>query len=284
MTETPVLFGTDTSLVGVLTRPDSITSSAVAYLMFNAGVLARIGPHRLHVKLARSLAEAGESSLRFDLSGQGDSRSAMTGSDYRAQAVRDIRDAMDHLESRFGFRHFALIGICSGAVNSFAAAREDTRIVGVLMFDGHNYSSRWSRPVRHWKRFRATGWASATAGLRRRLTALLRSDAAPGREELVEQADPSANPPRAEFARALQGLVDRSVAVFLIYSGTVIDYYSYANQFRDVFGREAFFRHVRCELHTAIDHTLISLEAQRRMITVVRDWTADVRRASDAQR
>lgn len=280
MTETPQLFGSDASLVGVLTQPDGAPRSEVAFLTFNAGVIPRIGPHRLNVKLARTLAKAGETSFRFDLSGQGDSRSAVdTEGDFWAQAVRDLRSAMDHLEQHFGIRQFALIGVCSGAVNVFAAAQADPRVVGVLMFDGHWYGTRWSRLVRHWKRFRDISWAEVVTAAVRRASGRLTPKAA----GLAPGESASANPPRDVFVRALQVLVDRRVAVFFMYSGSSIEYYSYAGQFRDAFGREAFFDKVRCDFRPDLDHTLISLAAQQRMIDVVSGWVPEVQRASANQ-
>jgi hypothetical protein len=284
MTETPLLFGPDASLVGVLTQPDTGSASKVAFLTFNAGVIPRLGPHRLNVKIARTLASAGETSLRFDLSGQGDSRSAVgTEGDFWAQAVRDLRSAMDHLERHFGIRHFALIGICSGAVNVFAAARADARVVGAMMFDGHWYGTRWSRPVRHWKRFRNSSWAALASTAMRRLTGLVAPKAATPHGEAVPGASGPANPPRDEFVRAVQALADRGVALYFMYSGSAIEYYSYAGQFRDAFGREAFFDKVRCDFRPDLDHTLISLAAQQRMIEVVSGWVPEVQRASASQ-
>lgn len=273
MTEEPVLFGPECALVGVLTQPPRSAATGVAILMFNAGVLPRIGPHRLNVKLARALAGAGATSLRFDLSGRGDSRSAGAAADPATQAVHDIRCAMDYLESRCGIRRFIVIGICSGAVDAFAAARADARVVGALMFDGHWYRSPWTLPVRHWKRFRRGSWSAAVAAIRRRVARLGGRRADPATGALEARRTPASQPSRAEFVAALNELVERRVAVFLLYSGSVIDYYSYAGQFRHVFAKEAFFGKVRCDFRPDIDHTFVSLQAQKAMIDLVRDWT-----------
>lgn len=282
MTETPVQFGQGLSLVGMLTQPARGEPANLAVLMFNAGVLPRIGPHRLNVKLARALAATGQTSLRFDLSGQGDSRSAVTGGDFRAQAVRDIRDAMDHVGQACGIRRFALIGVCSGAINAHAAALADPRVVGVLMFDGYWYRSRWTRLVRDWKRFRNQSWTAAavTAALRRRLRAVAAPMAFASAAARDEQAVGLENMPRAEFSRSVQALVNRGVATYFIYSGSVIDFYSYARQFRDVFRHEAFVDHVHCDFCPEIDHTFVSLQAQRHMIERVQGWVAEVQRVA----
>lgn len=275
MTEVPLLFGPAKNLVGTLAQPPGQDGSDLAFLMFNAGVLSRIGPHRLNVKIARALAVAGQTSLRFDLSGRGDSRDRGAASDVKAQAASDLRLAMDYLESIHGVRRFALIGICSGAVEAFRVALLDSRVVGVMMFDGHWYRTRWTKPVRHWKRLRAKSLPELLATLRR----LARPAAAPDPGTArVAESEP-ANPPRVEFVSAVQSLIDRRVATCFVYSGSVIEYYSYANQFRDAFRREAFFDKVRCEFRPDIDHTFISLDAQRSMIDLVLDWIGEVRGA-----
>ena len=283
MIETPQQFGPDASLVGMLTQPTNAEEPALAFLMFNAGVLPRIGPHRLNVKLARALAGAGETSLRFDLSGQGDSRGGGSGVDFRTQAVLDLRSAMDHLEQVHGIGRFALVGICSGAVNAFAAALADPRVCGLLMFDGTWYRTRWTIPARNWKRFRAVPWSVAATAVYRRLTRLFNPAKAPSASAPPgvfggDRADP--NPSRPEFVEALNSLVARRVATLFIYSGSVIDYYSYAGQFRDAFGREDFFGKVRCAFRPDIDHTFLALEVQRRMVELVLDWMLEVRQAT----
>jgi hypothetical protein len=74
----------------------------------------------------------------------------------------------------------------------------------------------------------------------------------------------------------MQTLVDRGVSVFLVFSGGIIDSYSYARQFRDGFADEPFVDKVRCDFLPEIDHTLLSLEAQRRFIKIIRDWALNI--------
>ena len=75
--ELTVLMGRHKSLVGIFT--ESSQSPAVTapptVVLLNAGIVHRVGPNRMHVLLARALAAAGISSLRFDMSGIGDSPS-----------------------------------------------------------------------------------------------------------------------------------------------------------------------------------------------------------------
>ena len=61
MNEQTVVFGPEQHLVGTITQPAQAKPghAAVLVLLTNAGVIPRIGPHRLNVKLARHLASMG---------------------------------------------------------------------------------------------------------------------------------------------------------------------------------------------------------------------------------
>ena len=75
MRERALTFGPDGGLVGILTEPDPdvARANAPAHVILNSGILHRVGASRLYVQTARSLAEDGITSLRFDFSGIGDS-------------------------------------------------------------------------------------------------------------------------------------------------------------------------------------------------------------------
>jgi len=280
--ETPLLFGSTSSLLGILSRPERDQQPDFALLMFNSGTLSRVGPHRINVKLARALAVHGVTSLRFDLSGHGDSRSNDDGDGGPTRAGNDIVAAMDHLQRTFGIERYAVLGVCSGAVAAFSAALADRRIVGLMMFDGHWYRSRWTLPVRHWKRLRALSVREITAKLWRLAARRVGATEPVVTPKVLDAQRLPANPPREAFVRLLQSLVDRRVVTHFVYSGTVIDFYSYAKQFRDTFGRERFFSSVRCDFRPDIDHTFVSLAMQHRMIELVDGWVDAAARSSRA--
>ena len=278
MKELPQSFGPRTGLHGVLTLPGEAQAGAapVGFLLFNAGVIPRCGPHRLNVKLARTLAAAGHPVLRFDLSGHGDSPPADATLDPQTQGRRDLAAAMDHLQATLGVQRFALVGICSGAMNAYDAGLADARVAGVLMFDGYWYRSRWTRWVRDAKRLRVLlrerGWRGAAERA-------LRQVEQGGGKAVTGVFSGSNNPPRAEFSRAVGELSARA-ALYFVYSGSIIDCYSYAAQFRHVFGNEPWFRRVRCEFMADVDHSFLELRAQRRFIDAVIDWLPAVQRAA----
>ena len=273
MTEQPLLFGPDGTLLGILTRPVR-QSVPVACLIPNSGLIHRVGPHRFGVKLARALAADGMTTLRLDLAGVGDSKAAAASTDYRAQASRDLRAAMDMIEREHGIRRFIVFGICSGAVNGYWAAVADPRIVGLLMYDGFWYRSRWTKLVRYWKRFKALSWGEMSQSLSRNLKAQTGPKATDGGG--IFSSWDMANPSREEFIRSTQSLVDRGVSLFMLYGGTVLEFYSYTGQFRDTFKGQPFLDKVRCDFHPDIDHTVTTVAAQQKMIGLAGEWARSV--------
>lgn len=275
MIETACQFGPNQSLIGVLTTPEPTQASPkTAVVLFNAGVIPRYGPHRINVKLARDLVAKGLAVLRFDLSGVGDSPHQAGEGDFRAQAVRDIRSAMDHVTAATGVERFILIGICSGAVNAYWAAQADERVSGLMMIDGFWYPTRLSAWVRRWKRLQVTPWAKVFGAAWRSLLPrpAVPSDKAAVEPGLFDGDGTPPNPPKPDFSRVMQTLVDRGTAVFVLYTGSVLDFYSYGAQFRHAFAGQGWLSKVRSDLRSDIDHTVTSQDAQRRFIDLIATW------------
>ena len=99
MRERVVRFGAGNGLVGILTEPEPIRShpDRPAIIFLNSGILHRVGSCRMHVRLAWALAEAGYPSLRFDLSGIGDSDTRKDALAFEQSAPLEIREAMDRV-------------------------------------------------------------------------------------------------------------------------------------------------------------------------------------------
>ena len=138
MQETVIQFGPDKGLLGILTTPaDSVrVAGAPIAVVINAGIVHRIGPFGLHVKMARQLAEAGYTTLRLDLSGLGDSLPRTEKLDGESRAVLDVVDALDFLQAHHNSNRFVILGLCSGAYNAHQVAVKDDRIVGAVFMDG----------------------------------------------------------------------------------------------------------------------------------------------------
>lgn len=285
MKETPLLFGPSRNLVGLWCEPDGGTPPTVCLLLVNAGVVHRIGLHRINVKIARHMAAQGVPSLRFDLAGLGDSRIVGQAAGFREQAVGDIQAAMDQIERSHDIHRFAIFGICSGAFNGYAAALADARIVGLSMMDGHAFRS-WKTPwMRHLQRLQVVSPGQVLAAVRRRLAAPFQAGAAAPVADAVDTGGDADNDPvvaatPAQFAEAMQKLVDRGVAVHIVNTGSRIDDYSYAGQFSDVFGHHPFAAKVVSEYVPEMDHSVTLLSGQQALLERLDRWMARLRPAA----
>ena len=133
--EEAILFGGSRSLVGIVTDPVQGHTARPAVILLNAGIIHRVGPCRLYVKLARRLAQRGFVVLRFDVSGIGDSPSRRDNLPFARSSIQETQEAMDYLGRTRGVRSFLLGGLCTGAVVGYEAALADTRVTGVLLIN-----------------------------------------------------------------------------------------------------------------------------------------------------
>jgi pimeloyl-ACP methyl ester carboxylesterase len=129
--ETPLRFGPDGGLFGVLCQPSRIVArSSLVMVIVNTGIDPHYGPGRFSVMLARDMAKVGIASLRIDFHGLGDSCSIIgqfNKSFYDLDRTNDIISAIDKLQS-LGFTQFGVLGVCSGAFHAFHAALSEVRI------------------------------------------------------------------------------------------------------------------------------------------------------------
>ena len=278
MKETPVLFGGDSSLVGIVTTPSEEGRMApVACLMLNMGATHRVGPHRANVKLARHMScEYGISSIRFDLAGLGDSGAPAGANHYMTQVVFDMQAAMNLVETMLGIRRFIVIGLCSGSSNGMAAAMVDPRIVGILMFDSYAFPNRRSQLELSLRRALAAPTnpaviAKSIRWLHRKLSAKAAAAAAPVNFLQATSREET----EATFHRSMTELVGRGVALFFLYTGTK----HVRDAGRDQLGRfasEPYAQHIEYRFIGDIDHSMTTLVSQRTFQDVVCEWVLRV--------
>jgi pimeloyl-ACP methyl ester carboxylesterase len=135
--EDAILFGNHSSLVGVVTRPPEQIrfNRRVGVVLLDAGIVHRVGPGRIYVKIARELAARGFTVLRFDFSGIGDSKVRHDDLPFHESAVEEAQAAMNLLQAEHGIRRFLLLGGCSGARVSLDTANVDTRVCGAILIN-----------------------------------------------------------------------------------------------------------------------------------------------------
>jgi len=108
MREEAIHFGASKSLVGIVTDPAEDGGARPAVILLNSGIFHRVGPNRLYVTLARRLALAGFVTLRFDLSGIGDSVIRRDNVPFERSSVLETQEAMAYLAASRGVNHFLL--------------------------------------------------------------------------------------------------------------------------------------------------------------------------------
>lgn len=256
------VFGAQENLVGVYRAAPHTTPAHPAVLMLTAGMLHHVGPMRLHVQLARQLAAQGTASFRFDLSGIGESLAVAASGNSLDRAGDEIIEAMNWLQSQQGHTEFALFGLCSGADDALAAALRDSRIVALTLLDGCGYPT----PASRGHRFRRKILPKLLSPRKWRdyfLSALDASDAATATMPLGE--DIREFPDRATAEQQIQRLLARGVRLQFIYTGGVVDYYSYAEQFFDMFPNIQPDENLSVEYCPTLDH-LAALAEDRQLI------------------
>lgn len=132
--EEVVMFGSNSRLVGVLSRPSPLVPTRhTGVVMLNAGVVHRVGPQRLWVSLSRRLASNGFTVFRFDHGGVGDSAAGDNPLGFDQSSLLDLADALRWLTNETACRRFALVGLCSGTLTAFRAAQRDDRVSALLL-------------------------------------------------------------------------------------------------------------------------------------------------------
>jgi pimeloyl-ACP methyl ester carboxylesterase len=294
--ESILSFGDENTLVGILTQPGGARGTDVGCLLLNVGVNPRSGPRRINVKTARRLAQSGVPSLRFDLSGLGDSRASSSSNNFRQQALVDLRAALDQFEASTGIRKFVVFGICSGAAHGMMIALDDARVVGLLQLDGYIFltrSVRLERKLRRWAAFpfnpslrrSVEAWNDWTAWLRapmdgeaRRLALahLFGSTQAAATDDtggFVQTDIPDYDAPT--FTADMQKLVDRGVKLYLMYSAT-LNSFDHGFSLLKGLGRPPFLQHVRYEHLKDVDHTATTLAAQQKLLDLACSWIVEI--------
>lgn len=278
------VFGPEENLVGIFTEASECGAAAtkserkIALIFLNAGVLHRVGPHRLHVALARRYAARGIASFRLDVGGIGDSRALDPDLSFRESAVSDVRRAMDEVSRLAGVERFVLFGLCSGADNALATALSDERVSGIIMLDPYAYVTPMSRARKLAARVRqlddaksVVKWGAGviTRKVRAKLAVLANEDE-DGDSFAGETQQGRLLPPAAEYGDALASLARRGTRVLAVYTGSLDERYNHPDQLFEVFPK--LRGQVDRSYFPEANHMFTELAAQRALMTSVDDW------------
>jgi dienelactone hydrolase len=274
MSEQTVILGAENHLIATLTPPAAPSSApppCIAVLT-NSGVIPRSGPHRMNVHLARKFAEMGIPSIRFDLSGLGDSKRSTGTLPMLEQWVVDTRSVMDAAQARFGCDHFFMVGFCSGAEVAHLVALKDKRLRAAVLWDLYSYSTLESKLRAAIYRLRRAGFATAVRKVLGRLGRAAGAMARPRSNEVESAADTSNVPALSDYAKRIQTLVDGGVELLFAYCGGEPERFNHRGQFRGMFGKYAFYDKVAFNFLEISDHLVTRREAQASFTSMVVGW------------
>jgi pimeloyl-ACP methyl ester carboxylesterase len=277
--EKVVTFGEGKGLVGVVTIPTNVRAGAPHVVLINSGILHRVGAHRLYVHFARAFATAGIVTLRFDLSGIGDSeRPGGHASSLQDSVAKDIADALAFLCAEYGAEQFVLSGLCSGAFDSFNYALRDPRVIGAALLDMPGPFRNWSYALRHIgvRIFRPKSWRTFAKQLPKQLPlvadAVLNAGPVDGGDSRPVVRGVREAVPYEQFVLDLDALTARKVKLAFIFTGGVSDYYNHQSQFRRRFPRAAKQPTISVEFLHWTNHTFSTRKAREHVIGLLQDW------------
>lgn len=270
-TEKLISFGPGGTLHGILTEPRAgqRVEGAPAVLTWNVGLHHHIGPHRFFVDLSRALAEAGFSTLRFDVSGLGDSEASRDEARPDPdRAIADVRAAMAVLRAERGFQRFVPIGFCSSVDAAHAIGVTDHDMAGVIYLEGYGIRTRGfylHYPKRFLERNR---WERL---LRVKYPKLFGSEAAAADRTLErERVYVREYPTQAKLSRDIREMLARGVRLLLVYVGGDTDY-AYPGQFFEMIGGKPP-GHAEVVFYRDADHTFFLEHDRRKVIARVASW------------
>lgn len=275
MRETTLAFGPDNGLIGSVSLPVTPPEaySRIGVLLFNAGIVHRVGPHRINVYIARELAARGFPSIRFDLAGHGDSARLTGAYSYEAQAVIDLRAAMDALAAAANVTRFIIFGYCSGGYHGYTTALEDERVAGLVIYDAFRYPTIKTHLYHYLRRLQAS---QLLPRLMRVVRNAFTKPVDSKQTQTPELGRINFYPAKADVGAGLRRLIDRGVSVRMIYSGGYLRQYNYHSQFRDTFAAFGIADRVSATFLPESDHLATSLTAHNTLLRLIVTQTSEM--------
>ena len=275
LTEEPLQFGEGGRLFGILTLPSVPPCNAQAlpvFVFLNAGLLHRVGPYRLYVRLVRNLAQMGFSSLRVDLAGRGDSPERF-GLTNQQSVAADYEEIVGVLESRLGRLRLVLGGLCSAADDAIRLARADQRVIGMLLLDpvcslddgfrARAVIMKYTNPARY------------LVWLKRRLNLLA---TLPGENwndsEMIDPLTLRDAPTGEQLRAAFEAICERRGRVLSVFTQYATQYYNQLGQLGrtlDVVGYQRFCTEI---FWPQMAHTFTLELHRRRLIEEIKNWAS----------
>lgn len=279
--ERVVRFGPDDGLAGIITtRRTSHSDALPCVVIINAGIIHRVGPNRLYVDLARTIASHGFTVLRFDLAGLGDSAPMSGAMSLDESALNDVQHAIGFLAASRGATRFLLVGLCSGANYGIRTAFTDPRVTGVIAIDPTVARTRRSTMLHFVRRLKHMATLRSLVTLRHpifqrafggRLT-IAAARAAAGQSEQRVALTSASRLTLAAISAALSQSLDRGTQLMLIFTGGVNHVYNYQAQLFDLLPDVDFRQLLTLHYMPETDHTVSDVGSRRVLMASVTNW------------
>ena len=253
-------FGSHGGLIGILTEPEGPTSTELmhsrpAIVLSNVGLNHRPGPNRLWVEFARRMAGQGFVTLRFDLSGLGDSASRHDNLSPSERQNTDLHEAVDFVLEKKQLSTVALLGLCSGVDPVHAVATQDPRVSHAFFLDGYHYDTpRHKVNIEFLKLFQPKFYARR---LRRYFNRAPDENQTKAEDEILTRE----YPPKEKMRQDLDAMLSRGMRAYFCFTGGFEYYYSYEDQFFDMLPAGGNLRgKVKLAIFPQADHLFGSAE------------------------
>lgn len=262
-------------LYGIASVPEQPARRGVMIVV--GGPQYRVGSHRQFTLLARSLADQGIPSLRFDYRGMGDSQGAVRSFE---DVQDDLRAAVDAFAKAVGVTEIVVWGLCDAASAALFYAYQDKRVKGVVLLNPwvRTVEGYAKTTIKHYYRdrlFSAGLWKKVLSGR------FSMKAAAGSLMQLVQTArgDKTPSPASASASlpdRMLAGLQQFDGKVLLILSGADLT----AKEFSDTVAASKPWQHAlahgRVTRHhlDAADHTFSRRAWRDQVAGWTKDWVA----------
>jgi pimeloyl-ACP methyl ester carboxylesterase len=278
--------------IGIITRPTGDPAEPRRIVLaLNTGVIHRVGHGRMYVTLARRLAAQGNTVLRFDLSGIGDSEKRADALSTTDGALADIREVLDWLEAAMPGTPVVLIGLCTGAHLAVLHGGIDPRVEAAVLLDPfiprtpmfhvnyhvNYYVQRVRRGVLN---------RSSWSGVGRRLWSVIarryQGEAEGSLEQIVHQGFEDA-PVRAHIEQAYKTAIDRRLTMLMVLTGGMLRYHNYRRQLFDAFPKLRFGDLLKIEYWGATDHVFSHRDDRERLFSRIEAWIEQLDRRPRSQ-
>jgi pimeloyl-ACP methyl ester carboxylesterase len=268
--ERAIQFGDGGRVFGVLTEPPNKSAKpgqSPVFVILSAGLLHRVGPSRMHVTLARELAQLGFPVVRVDLSGKGDSP-AREGLTNQESVGADFADIVAGIGSIFPSAKLVLVGMCSGADNAIRLSILESSVIGMVLLDAVCPSDsmfkirsmkKYLEPFRYLRRLRNVFGEGA-----RTVERAVDAD--------IDRLQFRDLPTFAQTQDSFRALLSRNGAVLAIFTQSCLKYYNKQGQLGKVLVVEDYDLVAEERFWPEVEHTWQLSIHRRRLINEIMQW------------